>query len=267
MASRFKLCAALLALLTLSFSFVAHSEVVPITRVHAHNDYEHARPLFAALDEGFCSVEADINLVNGKLLVAHSLKATDPHKTLESLYLDPLRKRIRQNGGSVYPSAPKFYLLIDFKTAAEPTYAALRKVLKKYSNILTVYHHGKKQTRAITVVLTGNYPRATLAAETVRYAAGDGKLPDLQSNPPASLVPWISENWAPLFKWRGHGEMPPDELAKLQNILKEAHDQGRLVRFWNAPDQPGFWKAMLDQGVDLINTDDLKGFKKFYAGE
>ena len=34
-----------------------------LERAHAHNDYEHPRPLFDALDHGFKSVEADIWLV------------------------------------------------------------------------------------------------------------------------------------------------------------------------------------------------------------
>src|SRR3954467_2776018 len=67
---------------------------------HAHNDYEHARPLHDALDaEVFCSVEADIWLVGtSSLLVAHDLSATDPSKTLQSLYLDPLRGISSSNG-------------------------------------------------------------------------------------------------------------------------------------------------------------------------
>ncbi len=32
----------------------------PLTRAHAHNDYEHKRPLWDALDRGFGSVGADI---------------------------------------------------------------------------------------------------------------------------------------------------------------------------------------------------------------
>src|SRR5262245_56842543 len=58
---------------------------------HAHNDYAHAVPLHDALDRGFCSVEADIFLVCGDLLVGHNQAALDPARTLESLYLDPLR--------------------------------------------------------------------------------------------------------------------------------------------------------------------------------
>src|SRR4051794_2449732 len=65
----------------------------PLVHAHAHNDYEHARPLLDALDNGFCSVEADIHLVDGKLLVAHDRAHVRPDRTLQSLYLDPLRER------------------------------------------------------------------------------------------------------------------------------------------------------------------------------
>ena len=53
--------------------------------------------------------------------------------------------------------------------------------------------------------------RALLAADKVRYAAGDGKLADLTNNPPVNLVPWISENWSEDFKWRAKGPMPEAE--------------------------------------------------------
>ena len=46
--------------------------MTPLTNAHAHNDYEHTRPLFDALDQGFNSVEADVFLVDGKLLVGHT---------------------------------------------------------------------------------------------------------------------------------------------------------------------------------------------------
>lgn len=61
----------------------------PLWRAHAHNDYEHPRPLFDALDHRFGSVEADIYLVGDQLLVAHDPVELDPTRTLESLYLAP----------------------------------------------------------------------------------------------------------------------------------------------------------------------------------
>lgn len=90
--------------------------VVPLRRAHAHNDYEHKRPLLDALDRGFCSVEADVFLNNGKLLVAHLPFFLRAERTLEALYLDPLRKRALANRGRVYPGGPTVFLLIDVKT-------------------------------------------------------------------------------------------------------------------------------------------------------
>src|SRR5688500_5296112 len=61
----------------------AQLQAVPLTNAHAHNDYEHPRPLLDALDRGFCSVEADIHLVEGRLLVAHDRDKVRPERTLE----------------------------------------------------------------------------------------------------------------------------------------------------------------------------------------
>ncbi|MFM7555618.1 MAG: hypothetical protein ACKPAH_10035, partial [Verrucomicrobiota bacterium] len=36
-----------------------------LPQAHSHNDYEQKRPLLEALDHGFCSVEADVYLVEG----------------------------------------------------------------------------------------------------------------------------------------------------------------------------------------------------------
>src|SRR6266576_852064 len=85
---------------------VAAENPTPLLQAHAHNDYEHKRPLLDALDHGFCSFEADIYLVNGQLLVAHDRSQVKTDRTLQSLYLDPLRERIRKNGGRVYPGGP-----------------------------------------------------------------------------------------------------------------------------------------------------------------
>src|SRR4051794_37993520 len=93
-------------------ALAADAPVTPLKNAHAHNDYAHARPLFDALDQGFCSVEADVFLVDGKLLVGHTLFELKPDRTLESLYLDPLRERIKTNGGRVYRGGLPCWLLV-----------------------------------------------------------------------------------------------------------------------------------------------------------
>jgi hypothetical protein len=249
--------------LLLCLSLTRAAEPGPLLRAHAHNDYEHPRPLLDALDCGFGSIEADIYLVDGQLLVAHNLKDVKPGRTLEALYLDPLRARVQQNGGHVYRGGPTITLLVDVKTEAVATYAALHSRLEQYAAILTVFRAGVATPGAVTVILSGNRARAELAAQPVRYAALDGRFDDLAANPPAALVPWVSDNWTKHFTWKWTGPMPDAERAKFHALVAQAHAQGRRIRFWSTPDTPVAWRLLHDAGVDLINTDHLTGLREF----
>jgi len=239
----------------------------PLVRAHAHNDYEHARPLLDALDRGFCSIEADVWLVDDRLLVAHDRDRVRSDRTLEALYLDPLRARVRKNGGRVYPNGPGVILLVDVKSDGEETYAALREVLRAYAEMLTALRDGQIQSNAVTVIISGNRAAKTMASESQRYAFVDGRLNDLQSNSATTLIPLISDNWNQIFKWRWNGSMPEADRTKLKAIVDKAHVQGRKLRFWATPDTPAVWKTLRDAGVDLINTDNLEGLQKFLLNQ
>ncbi|MFM8335359.1 MAG: phosphatidylinositol-specific phospholipase C/glycerophosphodiester phosphodiesterase family protein [Opitutaceae bacterium] len=232
---------------------------------HAHNDYEHARPLHDALERGFGSVEADIWLVDGALLVAHDRKGLRPERTLQALYLDPLRERVRTLGGRVQPARDGFTLLVDVKSAAGPTYAALHAVLAGYAELLTEFRDGAKMARAVTVIISGNRDEAALRAQTVRFAALDGRKVHLDSDVPADLVPWISENWRTLSTWNWAGPMPAEVRTTLGDWVAKAHARGRRLRFWNVPDSPAVWTQLADAGVDIIGADDLGALQAFMA--
>ncbi|MBM3289234.1 MAG: hypothetical protein FJY92_03705 [Candidatus Hydrogenedentes bacterium] len=238
----------------------------PLIHAHAHNDYEHARPLLDALDHGFCSVEADIYLVDGALLVAHDREDVKPERTLQALYLDPLRERVRANGGRVFPDGPTVRLLIDIKSDGAATYEVLRKVLAQYEAMLTTFDHGKVTEKAVTVVLSGAAPRGALEAETCRLAAIDGRLRDLDGPIDPALTPLISDSWAATFKWNRDGAMPQDIRDKVKAATDKAHAAGAVVRFWAIPAREDVWAALLDAGVDLLNADDLPRLQKFLLG-
>ncbi|MGC9468471.1 MAG: phosphatidylinositol-specific phospholipase C/glycerophosphodiester phosphodiesterase family protein [Anaerolineae bacterium] len=239
-----------------------------LRRAHAHNDYEHTRPLYDALDHGFTSVEADVHLVGGQLLVAHDPEDVEEDKTLQALYLDPLRERTQAHDGWVFPDRSQLTLLIDVKTEAESTYQALEQALEGYADILTVFEDGKRQDGAVVVVLSGNRARETMAQDEVRYTAYDGRMEDLTSGAPSTLIPLISDKWTDHFFWRGDGDISEGEWEKLTNIVDQAHADGRRVRFWATPDARGpqrekVWQTLVEADVDLINTDDLEALQQF----
>ncbi|GGS98336.1 phosphatidylinositol-specific phospholipase C/glycerophosphodiester phosphodiesterase family protein [Streptomyces chromofuscus] len=242
----------------------------PLWRAHAHNDYEHPRPLLDALDHRFGSVEADIHLVGDQLLVAHDPEDLDPARTLESLYLDTLAARVKANHGSVYRGhRGSLQLLIDIKTEGASTYLELDRHLRRYRHLFTTYAHGKVFPGPVTAVISGHRAaRVPMEAQTVRRAFYDGRLADLGSAAPASFVPLISDNWTLNFTWRGAGEFPAAERQKLHGIMRAAHARGQKVRFWATPDLAGperdaLWTELLAADVDFVNTDDLLGLEAF----
>ena len=240
------------------------AQPVPLLRAHAHNDYEHERPLFEALERGFSSIEADIFLVGNELLVAHDLEDVDPERTLVGMYLEPLRDWIQRNNGVVYPETPPLILLIDIKSEAASTYEALHKVLASYDDILSTFEDGAVVEGAVTAIISGNRPRELMKKQNIRWAAYDGRLSDLGAeNPePLSFIPLISSNWSAISSWYGVGEMSVEDLEKLQDTVGLAHKEGRLIRFWATSNNPEVWETLYDAGVDLLNADDLQGLQE-----
>jgi hypothetical protein len=239
----------------------------PLSRAHAHNDYRHPRPLLDAFDHGFTSVEADVFLVAGELLVGHERSELRRERTLAALYLEPLRARVRANGGAVFKGGGEFTLLVDIKDDGEATYRALHELLAGYAEILVKVRGQKLEKGAVRVVISGNRPRELMARQELRYAGVDGRLEDLESKEPSHFLPILSDHWGRHFRWRGEGPMPDAERKKLAEIVAKAHAAGRRLRFWATPERPELWKVLYDAGVDLINTDDLSGLRRFLESQ
>ncbi|MEU1127550.1 phosphatidylinositol-specific phospholipase C/glycerophosphodiester phosphodiesterase family protein [Streptomyces sp. NPDC005899] len=242
----------------------------PLGQAHAHNDYLHPRPLLDALAHGFTSVEADVFLVDGELLVAHEPAALDPSRTLTSLYLDPLSELIRANHGTVYAGhRSPLRLLIDIKADGAAAYHALDQVLRRHHGMLTRSVGGRVHAGAVTPVVSGDRAaRAPMEAQPIRYAFYDGRLDDLGGAAPASFAPLVSADWTKYFAWRGTGPFPAAERRHLRTLVGAAHREGRRVRFWATPDTAGpardaVWAELLAAGVDHLNTDDLAGLEAF----
>jgi hypothetical protein len=118
----------------------------------------------------------------------------------------------------------------------------------------------------VTVILSGNRPRQQVESEAVRHVGIDGRLADLNSNVSPHLIPLVSDNWRAHFRWNGTGPLPDAERQRLVDLVRQAHAQGRRIRFWAIPDVPTAWREMHRAGVDLINTDRLTDLRTFLTG-
>ncbi|MBM3176782.1 MAG: ThuA domain-containing protein [Bacteroidetes bacterium] len=209
---------------------------------HAHNDYEHDQPLVKALQAGFHSVEADIHLHQGRLLVGHN-QVSNRSPELTELYLKPLDSLCRIFNGFANPGGRPFTLMIDIKTDGAETYHALQNLLNSFPSLV----QGK-----VSLLLSGNVPKQEILKEAVsaQRICVDGRPEDLGKGIPSRQMPWISDRYS---KWSG-GDLG---LEKIINLAKKVHEEGKILRLWGIPDDPASHQKLFEAGVDIINSDQL----------
>lgn len=253
-------------LLGVIFFVPVQAQVVPLPHAHAHNDYNHPRPLLNALSHGFTSIEADVLLIDGNLYVGHDMpEETHELPTLKETYLEPLARIVDEQRGQVYPGYDgDFYLMIDIKTEAEATYRVLKEQLSDYGQMLSTYQNGQYSPGAVTVFVSGNRPLATIRNASARRAALDGRPTDLGKGYSAELMPVISEYYYKVIDWNGQGPIHEEDFQKLKELSDRTHAEGKKLRLWAAPDHERTWRTLLSAGVDLINTDRLAALELYF---
>lgn len=212
--------------------------------LHSHNDYRRARPLEDALALGFDSVEADVFLVDGRLLVAHKAEELDPGRTLERLYLEPLRRLAEERAGR------PLVLLVDLKSEANAAARALDEALARYEGLLG----------PVSVLASGSASSGLTGPPPRRFALDANRLGTGAS---AGLAPWISLEWSKTMRWDGLLPIPAAERRHLRELARRAREEGRRLRLWKAPDRERVWTELCAAGVGVLHTDRLSSLKRF----
>ncbi len=230
---------------------------------HSHNDYHQPHPLTDAWNNGMVSIEADVFLKDGVLLVGHEEKELSKDRTLEKLYLKPLCDLY--NDSKEKPSP--VILMIDIKDRGEECYTTLKKLISRYQSTLTHYKNGKINKKDITIILSGDRPKNMVKGENDRFVFIDGQISDLKNNEKSSFMPLISDDWNTFFTWDGKGNISEKELSLLKKLITDCHKQNKMIRFWGMPGcgviALAYWRLLRKEGIDLIGTDCPSEFEIF----
>ena len=63
--------------------------------------------------------------------------------------------------------------------------------------------------------------------------------------------------------WNGEGSPSTVDLKRINALSSRVHAEGKKLRLWAIPDNPNGWRALLNAGVDIINTDHLSELQEF----
>lgn len=246
-----------------------------LARAHAHNDYEHDRPLEDALGAGFASVEADVWYRGGDVVVSHD--AIGDRGTLQALYLDPLAERLA-TAGSVHGDGATFTLWLDLKDGTPELRTLLvaqlsaLPFLRRFSDddaVSDSVTDGGADGGAVTVIITGDAASKAALLDEVDTPrpfvvdSNDLPLPDDDVTAGVGAFALSFSSW--LGSWDGSGDAPASLRTRGACIVARAHggDRRRPVRFFGGPDTEAAWDLVLDVGADYVNADDLAGLATF----
>ena len=217
-------------------------------KIHAHNDYLKPVPLFDALQQLSFSIEVDIYLVRGQMLVGHTLKETTKKKTLSSLYINPIISLFKKYSGSISAdSSYKTSLVIDVKQNGTEVLQELIKIFQP----LRTYFDRSVNPYAVQIIISGDRGPISEWKNYPAYFFFDGRPDEKYDQQALDKIAMVSDNYYKYLNARNNN----GDSIKLSAVVKQAHDWNKPFRFWGSPDTEIVWKLLNQCGADIINTD------------
>lgn len=231
--------------------------------IHSHNDYRQRVPFYQAYAQQVYSIEADVFAGNkdGQLLIGHDKEDLKEDLTFDDLYINPIVKFYKQNGGKAWKDSDyKLQLMVELKSPTEPTLSRVIAKLKAYPDVFdrSVNPH------AVQVVITGNVPKAKDFVKYPSFISFDGQIDANYTNDELKRIALISPCFEDYAKWNGKGTLKADEVVRVKAVIDKAHALGKPIRFWATPNSITAWNTLHFMGVDIINTDKVEACADFF---
>ena len=228
-------------------SFGGYAQNKAAFAVHSHNDYLQPVPFWDAFSAGCASIEVDVILQEGELMVAHEKESIQASRTFESLYLKPIQQGVDLGLIKEF----NFNLLVDIKTEAYSTLDLLVKQTQPYAPIL----YSPENPRGLKLIISGGRPKSDDYVKYPSWVFFDYQSKELTAELPWEKIGMVSLSFPRFSVWNGKGRMVESQRQQLQAFIDLVHSFDRPVRFWASPDGKTAWRAFHEMGIDYINTD------------
>ena len=218
---------------------------------HSHNDYDRTVPFYEAYSQHCTSIEADVFLQDGEILVAHNRKDVKAERSLRSMYIEPIVRIFRENGGKMWKGSDDILqLMVDLKTGESlPGVVALA---EEFPDVFCTEN-------GVRIVITGARPEPEDFDKWPSWLWFDGDFKDGKiPYTPDQLkrIALISTDFRDFARhWNGKGRMVKNEMAAVTGAIEAAHAVGKPIRFWDAPEGTTAYFTLHRLGVDYFNTD------------
>ena len=182
--------------------------------------------------------------------------------TFEALYVEPIVTLFARNGGRAFRDSDQtLQLMVELKSETDPTLRAVAALLGRWPEVFDP----EVNPAAVRVAVTGRVPAPEAFDRYPRFLGFDGAWDADYTPEQLERIVLISTNFRDFSQWNGKGTIIPAEKERLEQVIDRAHEQGKPVRFWNAPEGTTVYYTFYDMGIDYINTDNPEVCAAFFA--
>jgi len=234
--------------------------------IHSHNDYHQIVPFYQAYAQMLDSYEADVfyDKATQNLMVAHELAEIRRENTLDNLYILPIVKQFRNNGGKAWKNSDKtFYLVIDIKHDYQNTITGVLQLINQYPDVFDK----TLNPYAPCIVFSGEIPEPALFGNYPEKIFFDGNIKQNYTHQQLKRIAFFSASFHDFSAWNGKGSIVPNEKEKLMAAIQKARSLNKMIRLWGSPDNLNTWKTFRNMGVGIINTDHPEKCADFFRNE
>ena len=183
-----------------------------------------------------------------------------------------------KNGVYDISSGQTLFLFVDVKTNGTTTWPYVVSELEplRSAGYLTTFNGTGVTVGPVTVIGTGNTPLDQIQPVQHRDYFFDAHLEQLsttESNITAAVSPVASVDFGAVIGAINGTTFNSTQMATLESQIAVAKSKGIMARYWDTPAWPistrnAVWTTLLEQGVGLLNADDLPaaaGFGAYYG--
>lgn len=238
--------------------FKLEGQTMMIDRAISKDDHKRKFPLQEALNVNFAGVSIKVKIGKDGFIKCDG-------KLFEDIYLKPLQNRATENNGWIYSGKPdEFFIIAEVNGDSLIAYQAFEKLFESYSGILSSYIDGKRNKKAVKLVLTGDIPRAKILGSQDKFCTINEEIQKIDSRYDGNSISISTLNFKKLFNWDGTQNMPNMQYHSFISYLKNSRKAGHLSFVTNIPQNGNAWGIMLEAGADFLEIEDFDAFIVFW---